>query len=206
MATNKSALLFSARKRDMAISGDGINFIFDILTQEDHSWNLKVTQHPVEDGSPFSDHVQKEVRKGSLVGLISNFGLKRGEIQSNYAQDVFDLLENYYNNSVPVTIVTTLKTYTDYVISEMRASRNGGSGEAQSYSLSFEEFRIIKLRETAGVSVININSTDLSDDSDPDEVQASTNTDTGEQNPKSVINGKLERFINFTDFASGAYR
>jgi len=207
MATAQSALLFSARKRDMAISGDGINFAFDILTDEEHSWELKVTQHPVETGSPFSDHIREELRKGSLVGLITNFGLKRGEIDSNYAQDTFDLLENYKKNAVPVTIVTTLKTYENYVITKMRAARNGNSGEAQTFSLSFEEFRTIKLRESAGISVINISSTDL--DTDSDAQQASPNADTGEQNPTNPLsseNGKLERFLNFTDFASGAYQ
>ena len=92
MATRESALLFSARKRDMAISGDGINFSFDILTQESHMWELKVSSHPVQEGTPFTDHIREELRKGSIVGLISNLGLKRGELDSNYAQDTFDLL------------------------------------------------------------------------------------------------------------------
>jgi hypothetical protein len=205
LATAQSALLFSTRNRDMSVSGDGINFSFDIITQEDHSWQLKISQHPVEEGSPFADHIRQEIRKGSLVGLISNFGLKRGEIKSNYAQDTFDLLENYKENAVPVTIVTSLKTYVDYIITGMKASRNGQSGEAQFYSLTFEEFRIVKLKQTEGVSVINISSTDLTEDSDAQ--QASPNADVGEQNPEDPLGkGKLERFLNFTDFASGAYK
>lgn len=207
MATKESALMFSARNRDMTISGEGFNLLFDIITQETHKWNLKVTTHPVEEGSPFSDHIQKELRKGKIVGFISNFGLKRGELESNYAQDTFDLFEQYRDNAVPVTIVTSLKVYEDVIITEVGAGRSGSTGEAQSFPVSFQEFRIVKLRVTEGIAEIKILSTDL--ESDGDAQQASPNADVGEQSaddPFATESGKLERFVNFTDFASGTYK
>jgi hypothetical protein len=195
----------------MSISGDGINFSFDILTREAHTWALKATTHPVEDGSPFTDHVQKDLRKGSLVGLISNFGLKRGELDSNYAQDIFDLFEYYRDNAVPVTIVTTLKVYREYLIIKVGGSRSGSSGEAQSFAVDFQEFRTVKLRITGGIAEITIPSEDLEGDGTDalDAQQASPNADVGEQtgeDPFDTESGKLVRFVNFTDFASGSYR
>lgn len=207
MPTKESALLFSARNRDMSLTGEGFNLTFDILTQERHEWSIKASTHSVEDGAPFTDHIQKEIRKGNLVGLISNFGLKRGELESNYAQDTFDLLEQYRDNAVLVTIVTSLKVYENYIITKVGSSRSGGSGEGQSFAIAFQEFRIVKLKVTEGVAEIKISSTDL--DSDGDAQQASPNADVGEQNatdPLSTDSNKLERFINFTDFASGAYK
>lgn len=206
MAIKESALLFSARNRGSSIAGDGINFSFDIITNESHSWNLKVATHPVQDNSPFSDHIQKEIRKGSLVGLISNFGLKRDLLESNYAQDIFDLFEYYRDNAVPVTIATALKIYENYIITNVSSNRSGSSGEAQSFSVSFQEFRIVKLKYTEGISAINIIASDIGGD-DTDATQASPNADVGEQTAEVPTGtGKLERFFNFTDFASGAYK
>jgi hypothetical protein len=200
----ESALLFSARNRDMSISGETINLTFDIITQERHEWSLKASTHSVEEGAPFTDHIQKEIRKANLVGLISNFGLKRGELTSNYAQDTFDLFEQYRDNAVQVTIVTTLKVYEDFIITKVGVARSGSSGEAQSFMVAFQEFRTVKLKITEGIAEIKISSSDL--ETDADAQQASPNADTGEQNAEDPLNNKLERFINFTDFASGAYK
>lgn len=212
MSIKESALLFSARNRDMSIEGDGINFSFDILTQESHTWELKPSIHPVEEGSPFTDHIEIGLRKGSITGLISNFGLKRGELDSNYAQDVFDIFEYYRDNAVPVTIVTSMKVYENYVITKVGASRTGSSGEGQSFPITFQEFRTLKLRTVGGISEIVIPSEELIDedgDGVDDSRQASPNADVGEQtadDPFLTGDGKLERFVNFTDFASGSYR
>lgn len=206
MGVAESALLFTARNREMSVSGEGFNLVFDIITQESHEWGLKVSSHPIEDGAPFSDHIQKELRKGNIVGFISNFGLKRGEIDSNYAQDTFDLFEQYRDNAVPVTIVTSLKVYENYIITKVGAQRSGNSGEAQAFPVSFQEFRVVKLKSTEGIGEIKVSSTDL--ESDGDAQQASPNADVGEKtavDPLDTESGKLERFFNFTDFASGAY-
>lgn len=204
MATEQSALMFSARNRDMSISGEGFNLTFDIVTQENHEWRLKVSTHPVEDDAPFTDHIQKEIRKGNIVSFISNFGLKRGELESNYAQDAFDVLEQYRDNAVPVTIVTSLKVYGDYIITKVGAARSGNTGEAQSFPISFQEFRTVSLKVTEGIAKIKILSEDLESDSDAQ--QASPNADVGEQTAEDPTSGKLERFINFTDFAKGTYK
>lgn len=210
MSAEQSAFLFTARNRDMTIEGDGISLTFDIIQEESHSWELTPSTHPVEEGSPFTDHVRKELRKGELTGLITNFGLKRGETESNYAQDVFDVFEYYRDNSVPVTVVTTLKIYENYLITRVSVARTGGTGEAQAFRVSFQEFRTVSLKAAEGVAEIKIPADELGEDSvaGEDATQASPNADVGEQtgeDPSATESGKLERFVNFTDFASGAY-
>ena len=48
---------------------------FDLLLSEDHNFDNTITEHPVEDGSIISDHIQNELENGSLTGLISNFSV-----------------------------------------------------------------------------------------------------------------------------------
>ena len=192
MALQQSAYLFSARKRAMTVEGTNFSLEFDIVTSENHSWKLKVTTHVVEEGSPFTDHIHQELRKGALVGLVSNHSLKRGALASNYAQDMFDKLESYKENAIPVTIATTMKLYENYIISSMNATRNGQTGEVQSFSISFQEYRTISLAGTSVTAVIAI-----PEAADIDETQADPNADVGEQNPEEDENSpKLQRFFS----------
>lgn len=49
---------------------------FDLLLEEHHELKSTLTKHPVESGSTVSDHIVKELRSGTLKGLVSNFSLK----------------------------------------------------------------------------------------------------------------------------------
>lgn len=48
---------------------------FDLLISEQHTLESEVTSHPIETGAEASDHVRNLPRKGSLVGLVTNFPL-----------------------------------------------------------------------------------------------------------------------------------
>ena len=117
------AEMFLGRNREYTIEDveEQWSLKFDLLLSENHKWDVRASTHPVEDGEPFTDHVQKTLRKGDFVGYITNFGLRRGELTTNAAQDVFDFLESYRENVVPVNLVTTLKYYENYIITSVAA-------------------------------------------------------------------------------------
>lgn len=209
-SVSQSGIMFSSRNRENSIKGDGISIVFDLIISESHSWNLTVPAHKVEEGSPFTDHIRKELRRGSMVGLISTFGLKRDEPTDNYVQTTFDIFEEYYNKAIPVTIVTTLKVYEDYIITSLPVSRSGDSGESQEFAISFQEFKTVSLQETGGVSLIKIPVENLGTGgpgSGPgDDTQASPNKDVGEQTGKeNADRWKVQRYTNYTDFMKNMY-
>jgi len=185
-----NAAMFLGRNRAMTIdsseTGD-IIIMFDLLLAEKHKWEIKATTHPVEDGSPFTDHIQQKIRKGSIEGYITNFGLQRGELFSNSAQEVFDELEYYKDNAEPVNIVTTLKYYENYIITSVEAKRDGKTGEAQGFMINFQEFRTVQLKE------VNIEATQIKRPKtkdlkkDKDKQRVSPNANAGEQRPGRVL-------------------
>lgn len=48
---------------------------FDLLISENLTLESEVTSHPIETGANVSDHVRNLPRKGSLIGLVTNYPL-----------------------------------------------------------------------------------------------------------------------------------
>lgn len=205
--------MFAGRNRKWEINtpeveGEEKNTLitFDILIQESHGWNIKATTHPVEQGRPFTDHTEELLRKGSMKAYITNFGLKRpnllldlnvggtqvlgGQNSKNAAQDVFDKLEAYRENAEPVDIVTSLKWYKNYIITSCKAIRDGKTGEAQAFDLTFQEFRTVQLK-SANVETSQVKRPDEKGLNGSDKAKrTSPNANTGEQKPKRVFSFK----------------
>jgi len=196
--------MFAGRNRKKTIDSieSGKTLIkWDMLLEESHGWEVRPTTHPVEDGAPFTDHVEKLLRKGGMVGYITNFGLTRGPFSigsdlpnasttgsektqsENAAQATFDALENYRENVEPVTIVTGLKVYKNYVITSVKAKRDGTTGEEQGFAITFQEFKTVQLKE-ANIETTQVkrpNSEELK--SSKDAQRRSPNANGGEQKP-----------------------
>lgn len=149
MAVEK-ALLFATKEATYALDGvdDEFYLAFDLITSEKHNFKIDVTTHPVEEGLTITDFTQKTQEKGQLTGMITNFSLYQGEIESNRAQDAFDLLWSYQDNIVPVNIATTLRYYSGMIITHVSASRAPKTGEAQSFSISFQKLTTTRLATT----------------------------------------------------------
>jgi hypothetical protein len=168
-----------------------------MLISEDHGWNVRASTHPVQQDSPFTDHTELQIEKGSVLGYITNFGLKRGELVSNVAQDTFDILEEYKLKVVPVTIVTSLKMYESVIITSCKVKRDGKTGEAQGFNLAFQEFRIVQLKEV-GIEASQVKRPPVQSlKTDANSQQVSPNANVGEQ--KMVRFGSSAEFSNRGD-------
>jgi len=174
------AMLFGGRKRSKSIKSDSFSLVFDLQLSESHSLDNEVASHPVEEGSPISDHIENKLRSGSTSFLISNYSLKIGELVTNRVQDVYDLFKQLWKAKELVTLVTDLEVYEDSAITKVGISRGEGTGEAGTFEVSFTEFRIIRLKK---VSIdANIVITELET---PESQQASPPADIGTQAPES---------------------
>jgi len=170
------AMLFGGRKREKSIKSDSFSLVFDLQLSESHSFDSEVTNHPVENGSPISDHIENKLRSGSSSFLVSNYSLKIGELTTNRVQDVYDLFKQLWKAKELVTLVTDLEVYENVAITKTSTARNQGVGEAGTFEVSFTEFRIVRLKK---ISVdANIVITELET---PESQQASPPVDVGTQ-------------------------
>lgn len=139
----------------------GMDFIvFDLLLTEQHNFDAAITDHPIEDGSEISDHIQNSLEYGNLTALITNFSISRSGILTNEAQDVFDSLVELWEAKTIMDIWTVMKVYEDVAISSMPIARDADTGEAIIIQVSFKKVKFVTLQEISlelSVKVNNLN-------------------------------------------------
>lgn len=132
-------------------SGGVAAITFDLIMKESHALTATVSEHPVENGSNISDHIQNGIREGSFTGLVTNFsiyGLPQSGAQ-NPAKEAFELLKRLWEDKKLVTLVLVLDTYEDVAITNISVSRDGNSGDAQEFDISFKSVKQVQLREVS---------------------------------------------------------
>lgn len=151
----------------------------DLILNEDHSKDARVTENPLQDGRAVSDGIYLELREGSLTGLVSNHSLKHAtppDVQSaqalleqaesttleNRARQAWEDLKAVMDAKEPVTIVTALEVYENVAITHIETDRDGDTGDALAIQVSFRQVQTVQLREdkvTAKVSPSDMAST-----------------------------------------------
>lgn len=109
----------------------------DASVDEQHTFNNRVTQFPVESGATISDHIFVEPDRLSITGFITNTPIKA--VESNLSRtvgtdapsrvdSVFKELLRLRNEKVLLTVVTALNVYSDMAIVSLTVPRNAAIG------------------------------------------------------------------------------
>lgn len=136
----------------------------DLILEENHEKNAEVTENPLQDGRSVSDGIYVMLREGSLTGLVSNHSLRHvTELSEQSAEAILDMaqwqplknraaqawtdLKAIMDNRELVTIVCALEVYNNVAITHIGAVRNGESGDAQEFEISFKQVNRVRLNE-----------------------------------------------------------
>lgn len=137
----------------------------DVAVSEDHSFDSEVTEHPVERGADVADHVRARPITLTIEGLVSDdpIGTVRdqrlasagGSIEhAPPSDDAFALLLSVRDAREPVTIVTSLRTYEDMVLTSLSVPRGARTGHALRFMATFVQVQLVtNLRTTVRVAV-----------------------------------------------------
>ena len=147
--------------------------VFDAVVSESHEFSMAVTQFPVEEGAPITDHVRTEPAKITIEAIITNHPIKPEKL-SQFVYDVasgkesilvetasdrvsgaFKMLLDMIGESdnyeaapkliEPVDVVTTLKLYKNMVITSISISKDSPD-EALRFTMSLQKIRRATLR------------------------------------------------------------
>ncbi len=157
-------------------------FVTDCTMTEEHSSEIQVTEHPVEDGSDVTDNARPKPDMLSIEGFISEtpFGTFWGnydpanggaETTQGYqfpnqvggdplpplgrAQAAFDLLRRLKDESEPISVTTALHYYPTMLIESLRFPRDVEIGDSLKISIRFKAVRFV----TSEVALITVSST-----------------------------------------------
>jgi len=133
-----------------SIERDGfVVFRFDATVSEKHSRSATPTAHPVEDGADLTDHVRIEPRRLVLLGVATAVPFEEIERVPNRDRISFERLDDLLGAGRPISIVTTLRTYSNMVLSSVDVDRDARTGQAVFASLTFDEINVAQAREVS---------------------------------------------------------
>lgn len=177
-------VLFFQGNRDYRVG----SLSFDLVLKEQHTFNNRITSHPVEDGSAVADHIENELLSGSLSALISNFSLKTEALTSNRAQDAFNEMERLWRTRELVTIVTVMRVYEDVAIRSVGVARSADTGEAIALNIDFQAVRRVSLKRANLDVAIDVESMD-----DDVSRQAAPPADVGQTTSEPISEAQRDR-------------
>lgn len=140
---------------------------FDLFESEEHAMEWKLGDHPLQDGSTISDHVQRQLREVTVKGRFVNRPIRdklnnkdKVEVDkidgssalTNKALDKFNAVVALADRREPVTLVTSLADYPQMVITSIEASRDGSSGDSIAFTMTLREVETVKLKNAVSVS------------------------------------------------------
>lgn len=157
------ASLFAPKDKNDRLGIQG--FPFDLFEAEEHDLRWKLGDHPLQDGSTVSDHVQRQLREVRVKGMFTSHPMagrlgneSKVEVadsegsMANRAKEMFLAVVALAERKEPVKLVTSLLDYPKMVITEISAERGPRSGEAVEFDMTLREVEVVKLKNAVGVA------------------------------------------------------
>lgn len=113
-----------------------INNLYINVTEEQKSWGVQVTEHPVEEGLPLTDNVKPKARVLSLTGNIVMVGLVP-------AKAIVTQLEYFHHNAKYVKYIG-VESFSNALITDFSIGRTNKIHGGCTFSMEITEVRIAK--------------------------------------------------------------
>jgi hypothetical protein len=128
---------------------------FDAVITETHTQRLTVTENPIETGVSIADHCYLEPAQLSIVGSVADVKMPSAASgydnlamgRSNFAWLRLVELERQLalNEMQPFEIITSVKTYTNMVMTDITMARDRTSTLIGRFTMSFREIITVQL-------------------------------------------------------------
>lgn len=131
----------------MPITIDG--FVLDTAESETHSFDNEVTEHPVEKGADMADHIRARPDVVTVNGIVTDSPI--GAItptQTLRSTDALAKLKQLRDSRNPITIETSLGTYTGMVLEQLNIPRDASVGYALRFSATFRRVFLVTNERT----------------------------------------------------------
>lgn len=135
--------------------GDPI--VVDASVREVHSVTGEVSDHPVESGIDIVDHYRVLPRKIEIEAIVTNTPISTGLPGATLINSIIGLVqgdkdpssnawnefERFFDEAVVLDIKTSLKSYTNMVLTDLAVTRDSKTGQVLSFTASAREVRFV---------------------------------------------------------------
>ncbi len=125
----------------------------DALLTITHEMESEVTEFPVEEGAPITDHIWAKPRRLTMTGFVTNSPVKllggRASQESygtdgkliNVVQKTFAMLEEMHLKRELITVSTKLRTYKNMAIERITCNLDAMTGNSLPFTAQLVEVR-----------------------------------------------------------------
>jgi hypothetical protein len=128
------SLLFGKKYEKTSVGG----IFLDATLNENHQYNSRVTNYPVEDGRIISDHVINEPETVQITGIVTDTPISL-LTSFNRSVDAFNRLVRLHTNRELVTVVTGIKVYTNMVMTSLQVPKNVQTGQSLTFIIDLQK-------------------------------------------------------------------
>lgn len=136
----------------------GEKYFADSTVSISHDFSNSVTEHPVETGVSFADHIQLKNNKFQVSGVFGQFGLNDYQADTltrgyDRIQQAYAFLRKLRDERLTFTLVSKYDTYMDCVIESLNIPVSVESSNSLYFNISVVQ---IRKASTDRVSFINV--------------------------------------------------
>lgn len=121
--------------------------VVDAIIEETHNRSSQVTQHPVQQSTPVSDHIIRDPETVTMSCQISDYQQNIGTFQrlSRFfsflrpSQQAFEYLNFLWQQKQLITVVSSLKVYRDMAISEIEFKRSFETSNVLRFDITLQK-------------------------------------------------------------------
>lgn len=174
----------------------GEKYFADCTVSISHDFSNSVTEHPVETGVSFSDHVQLKNNRFSVSGIFGQYGLNDYQADtltrgSERIQQAYKFLRRLRDDRLTFTLVSKYETYPDCVVESLTIPVNADGSNSLYFDMSIVQ---IRKATTESVNLVISNVIDSKKDG------ASGTTNGGKKSTVEVTNLEASaRFLTTKD-------
>lgn len=127
MATQRISIIRPRRLRGASLSQEELGSLtFDAVLRETSTDSGELTEYPVESGADRADHYRVRPRGLSLTGVLTGTPLADEPFGGRELR-LHEALVALQRAGEPLTVATSVRTYTSMVITDIRTPRQGTS-------------------------------------------------------------------------------
>ena len=124
----------------------GEKYFADCTVSISHDFSNSVTEHPVETGVSFSDHVQLKNNRFSVSGIFGQYGLNDYQADtltrgSERIQQAYKFLRRLRDERLAFTLVSKYETYSDCVVESLTIPVNADGSNSLYFDMSIVQIR-----------------------------------------------------------------
>lgn len=196
-----SIVFIVANKKKGGASVEGMKYFPDCTVSISHTFDNDVTEHAVEQGGQFSDHVQVKNNMFSVSGIYNAKGIDiyAGDTigQQSRVEDAYSFLKSLRDDKKLFTLISKYDSYNNCTIKSLRFPVAPTDGNTLIFEMDVTQIRPAK------VDVVTLVATTLIADSKKDDASKVTNS--GKSTTNTVTGEDLQSiFAGIDDATSSA--